>query len=167
MSTLRIAGIVRQSIVDGEGLRMVLFTQGCPHSCPGCHNPETHAFDGGYDCESSVILAEFDKNPLLKGVTISGGEPFLQAEALVPLALAVKARGKDLWCYSGYTFEQLCAMAEKDSAVRELLSLLDVLVDGPYLHEQRDLTLRFRGSANQRIIYVPRVPVLGEAATAS
>ena len=147
---LRIAGVIRESIVDGPGLRFVVFTQGCTHNCEGCHNPATHALDGGHEITSDRILTEFFKNPLLKGITLSGGEPFLQAGELVPIAKAVKAGKKDVVIYTGYTLEALRAMNNDD--VNELLSYCDVLVDGPFILAQRDLTLTFKGSRNQRII---------------
>ena len=154
--TIRIAGVIRQSIVDGPGLRFVVFTQGCPHGCPGCHNPDTHDFAGGYDCAVSKILHEIDRNPLLKGLTLSGGEPFCRAGELLPLARAVRERGKDIWCYSGYRLEELFALSHKDTDVFELLHLLDVLVDGRFVEAEKDLTLRFRGSRNQRVLDVHR-----------
>lgn len=152
--TVRIAGIIRQSIVDGPGLRFVLFTQGCPHNCEGCHNPETHDYDGGYDCDINKILAAIDQNPLLKGLTISGGEPFARPGELVPLVQQVRERGKNIWCYSGYTYEQLCEMAQQDQNVHTLLSMIDVLVDGQFILAEKDLTLSFMGSRNQRTIDV-------------
>lgn len=155
MSSLRIAGVARQSIVDGTGLRFTLFTQGCPHGCPGCHNPGTHDFSGGYDCSTEKILWELDANPLLRGVTLSGGEPLCQAAALLPLARALPGRGLDIWCYTGYTLEELLVMTARDKPLAELLTLIDVLVDGRYMEAQRDLTLRFRGSRNQRILDLP------------
>ena len=147
---LRIAGVIRESIVDGPGLRFVVFTQGCTHNCEGCQNPATHALDGGYEITSDRILTEFFKNPLLKGITLSGGEPFLQAHDLVPIAKAVKESKKDVVIYTGYTLEALRAMNNDD--VNELLNWCDVLVDGPFILAQRDLTLTFKGSRNQRII---------------
>lgn len=150
METIRIAGIIRQSIVDGPGLRFVVFTQGCPHHCAGCHNPDTHDFAGGYDCPIERILAEFDKNPLLGGLTLSGGEPFCRAGELLPLVRAVKERGKNIFCYTGYTLEELRALP--GPAVGELLGLIDTLVDGRFVLAERDLTLPFRGSRNQRVI---------------
>lgn len=151
-TTIRIAGIVRESIVDGPGIRLVVFTQGCPHHCEGCHNPQSHDFEAGYDCELSKITAELDKNPLLSGVTFSGGEPFCQPQALHELALEVKKRGLSLMTYSGYTYEQLVAMAKTNAAVGQLLEDTDILVDGRFVLAERDLTLTFRGSRNQRII---------------
>ena len=105
--TVRIAGIVRESIVDGPGIRFVVFTQGCPHHCPGCHNPESHDPKSGYDCEIDKIMTEIEKDPLLKGVTFSGGEPFMQPEPLAELAQKVKEHGLDLFIYTGFLFEDL------------------------------------------------------------
>lgn len=147
---LRIAGVIRESIVDGPGLRFVVFTQGCPHLCKGCHNPATHALDGGYEISHERILTEFFKNPLLKGITLSGGEPFLQPLELLPIAKAVREGGKDVVIYTGYTLEQLMNMDDENT--KELLSYCDILIDGPFILSQRDLTLTFKGSRNQRII---------------
>ena len=151
-SDLRISGLVEESIVDGPGLRFVVFTQGCPHHCPGCHNPQTHDFDGGFMISVDKILAMFDEDPLLSGMTFSGGEPFCQPGPLCELAAAVKARGKHVLIYSGYTFEQLQEMAAQQPEVERLLKLCDTLVDGPFIEELKDLDLLFRGSSNQRII---------------
>jgi len=151
-SDLRISGVEPESIVDGPGFRYVIFTQGCPHGCPGCHNPQTHDFAGGEPANVPAILAEIAADPLLQGVTFSGGEPFCQPEPLCDIARAVKGMGKDVVVYSGYTLEQLLEMGERDPAVQELLGLCDTLIDGPYVEAQRDLTLRYRGSANQRVI---------------
>ena len=147
---MRIAGIVNDSIVDGPGLRLAIFAQGCPHHCPGCHNPESHDFAGGSDMDTEKIIARMDANPLLDGITLTGGEPFEQPDACRILADAAHARGLNVWAYSGYTFEHLCAVPEK----RRLLEACDVLVDGPFLLEERSLDLRFRGSKNQRVLKV-------------
>ncbi|MCI8855981.1 MAG: anaerobic ribonucleoside-triphosphate reductase activating protein [Clostridiaceae bacterium] len=152
-NTLRIAGTVGESIVDGPGIRYVIFTQGCPHGCPGCHNPETHDFAGGHEIDTETLLAEIRRNGLVSGVTFSGGEPFEQAEALLPLARQLKADGRHLMAYSGYTYEQL--IADSRAGVRGLLEQLDLLVDGRYEAEHRSLELRFRGSTNQRVLDVP------------
>ncbi|MBQ5796932.1 MAG: anaerobic ribonucleoside-triphosphate reductase activating protein [Firmicutes bacterium] len=149
---LRLSGVISESIVDGPGFRYVVFTQGCPHGCPGCHNPQTHDFNGGTLIDPLTLLPEIDENPLLAGVTFSGGEPFCQPEALLPLAREIKARGLHLLIFSGYTYEQLQAMAASSEATAQLLQLCDTLIDGPYIEEQRDLTLQFRGSANQRVL---------------
>jgi len=147
---IRIAGIVEESIVDGDGLRLTVFTQGCPHHCPGCQNPGTHSANGGRDADTDDILLLIDANPLLDGITFSGGEPFLQPSPLTKLAREAKARGLDVWSYTGYTLEAL--IAKKNPAIDALLKEIDVLVDGRYEERLRDLTLNFRGSSNQRII---------------
>lgn len=154
-STIRLAGVVRESIVDGPGLRFTIFCQGCPHGCEGCHNPATHDFEGGYDCEISKILAAIDENPLLDGVTFSGGEPMCQPEAFLLLAREIKKRNLDIVIFTGYEFEELLEMAKTDGALKELLELADLLIDGRFVLADRDLTLKFRGSTNQRIIDVP------------
>lgn len=150
MSELCLAGIVGDSITDGPGIRLTVFVQGCPHHCPGCHNPQTWPFAGGYTSTSEEVLAQIEANPLLGGVTFSGGEPFCQAAALLPLAEAIKNLGLELAVYTGYTFEELLNLP--DPAVKQLLALTDTLIDGPYLEAERNLELNFRGSANQRIL---------------
>ena len=149
---IRIAGVVRESIVDGPGLRFTVFCQGCPHDCKGCPNMATHDFSGGYDCELSTILDAIDQNPLLDGVTFSGGEPMCQPEAFYNLAVQVKERGLNIVTYTGFTYEELITMGESNIGVKKLMDLTDILVDGRFVLEERDLTLPFRGSANQRLI---------------
>lgn len=158
--TLRIAGTIGESIVDGPGFRYVIFTQGCPHHCPGCHNPETHDFAGGTEIDSDVLVQDILKNPLLSGVTFSGGEPFCQAEGLCAVADGLGGK-KPLMAYTGYTFEQLLELP--DPWVRELLHRLTLLVDGPYVQAERGLELKFRGSANQRVLDVPKSLAAGAA----
>lgn len=128
---------MEESIVDGPGLRFVVFTQGCPHHCKGCHNPQTHDFNGGEERDVRAIFEMFMENPLLSGITFSGGEPFVQPQPLCILARLVKGAGKNIVVYSGYTFEQLKAMGEKNPAVLELLGLCDTLIDGPFIEEQK------------------------------
>ena len=149
-NNLRLCGIEPESIVDGPGFRYVVFVQGCPHNCKGCHNPQSHAFDGGYDRSIESIIGEIKENPLLTGVTFSGGEPFCQAEGLYNLAVEVKKLNKNIYVYSGFTYEQL--IKKEDPYIKKLLSVCDVLIDGPYVEEKRNLLLKFRGSENQRII---------------
>lgn len=149
---VRLAGVTRDSIVDGEGLRMVVFVQGCPHHCPGCHNPQTHDPTGGYETDTEELLKELAANTLEQGITLSGGEPFCQCEAMLELARGARAMGRDVWIYSGWTFEELLADEEKAELLREC----DVLVDGRYVESMRTLALPFRGSANQRVIDVRR-----------
>lgn len=149
---LRIAGTISESIVDGPGFRYVIFTQGCPHHCPGCQNPQTHPFEGGELKNTDELMQEIMSDPLVSGVTFSGGEPFCQPEALTELAKQAHAKGKNIFCYTGYTYEQLIDRA--NPAEHALLEQVDILVDGRYEQEQRDLLLKFRGSRNQRLIDV-------------
>lgn len=153
--TIQIAGVVKQSIVDGPGLRFTVFVQGCPHHCIGCHNESTWDFQGGFSVTPEKIITEMKKNPLLQGITLSGGEPMEQAESLIPLAKAVKKMGKDVFCYTGYAFEKLLNHTSHPFPL-ELLHWCDWLVDGPFVKEQRDLSLCFRGSKNQRILNIPQ-----------
>lgn len=157
---LRIAGVLQNSIVDGPGLRYVIFAQGCPHHCKGCHNPQTHDFAKGRDADIEEILSQIEKNSLLGGVTFSGGEPFSQAEAFLLLARYLKAHGKHLMVYTGYLLEELQKSSSK--AIQELLELTDILVDGPFIMEERDLTLAYRGSKNQRVIDMKKTRATGE-----
>ncbi|WP_445888980.1 anaerobic ribonucleoside-triphosphate reductase activating protein [Desulfurispora sp.] len=152
---LRLAGIVEESVVDGPGLRLVVFAQGCPHRCPGCHNPHTWDERGGELVPLAAVLEKVARNPLLQGITLSGGEPFGQAAALAALAAAVRRAGLDVMTYSGYTWEELLEMAGQWPDVHRLLRQTDYLVDGPFVLARRTLHLPFRGSANQRIIDVP------------
>ena len=157
---LELSGIARDSIVDGPGIRTTVFAQGCPHHCPGCHNPETWEFGCGTPVPEEGILEMVKENPLCRGVTFSGGEPFAQAEAFAALARLLKENGYEVASYTGYTFEQLLLGTK---AQRELLQTLDVLIDGPFIQAQRSLELSFRGSANQRILDVPASLSAGHA----
>ena len=157
---LDLAGIVNDSIVDGPGIRMTVFAQGCPHHCRGCHNPETWAFGCGTPMEEEHIVDIVATNPLCRGVTFSGGEPFAQAEGFSKLAQLLKDRGYEVASYSGYTFEHLLNGTQ---AQQELLQSIDVLIDGPYVHAQRSLEIAFRGSRNQRIIDVKKSLAIGKA----
>ena len=163
-NSIRIAGVVRESIVDGPGFRFVVFCQGCPHACEGCHNPETHDFAGGKEIKIERLLEEIDKDKLLAGVTFSGGEPFCQPEGFLELGKRVKERGLTITVFSGYTFEQLTEMSIQNEAIRELMEITDILIDGPYVKSLRDLTLQFRGSSNQRIIDMNVTKKVGEMA---
>ena len=149
---IRFSGIISESVVDGDGFRFAVFTQGCPHHCKGCHNPQTWDFSGGEFIDVDEIVEKIKKNPLLSGVTFSGGEPFMQPEALTELAQKVHGMGLDVWSWSGFTFEQILSDPKK----KGLLDNIDVLVDGPFVLSERDLSLRFRGSRNQRVIDVKR-----------
>lgn len=149
---LRLFGCVNDSIVDGPGLRYSIFVQGCYHNCLGCHNPESHDVNGGYLKDIEEILKEIDENPLLDGVTLSGGEPMLQVEALIELSKEIKKRNLNIVLYSGYTYEQII----NDVIKKRLLELCDMLVDGKFELEKRSLSLLYRGSSNQRLINVQK-----------
>lgn len=157
---IRLAGVVPESIVDGPGYRLAVFVQGCPHACPGCHNPKTHDFAGGYLGDTGDVIAQMGRNPLVRGVTLTGGEPMMQAKALCEIASAAREKGLNVWCYTGYTLE---ALEQEGNAERmRLLSLVDVLVDGPYLAHERSLDLLYRGSKNQRLIDMKKTLQDGE-----
>jgi len=148
MGEIRIAGIVEESIVDGPGIRMVIFTQGCNHNCRGCHNPETHGFHGGRLIHRDKIIQMIKENPLLDGLTFSGGEPFEQAIECSILAKNAKSLGLNIVTYSGYTFEEIL----KKEEFRPLLEQTDILIDGKFEIDKKSQILKFRGSKNQRII---------------
>lgn len=154
-SEFRLAGVIRESIVDGPGFRFVVFAQGCPHHCEGCHNPETHDFGGGYISNTDNIINAVKKDSLLSGITLSGGEPFCQAESFAVLARLVKEMGLNVMAYTGFTFEQLQGSFDKHPEYKKLLEYTDILIDGKFELSKRSLALRFRGSTNQRVINVP------------
>jgi anaerobic ribonucleoside-triphosphate reductase activating protein len=147
---IRLSGIEKESIVDGPGLRYVLFSQGCIHMCPGCHNPQTHGFTGGEMYDAEDLVREICENPLLSGVTFSGGDPFNQAEAFSFIAKLLKEKGMDIWSYTGYTIEEL--RSSRDPFQKELLAQVDVLVEGRFVQSLRTLSKPFAGSSNQRVI---------------
>ncbi|MCD7955365.1 MAG: anaerobic ribonucleoside-triphosphate reductase activating protein [Lachnospiraceae bacterium] len=149
---LDLAGIVSDSIVDGPGIRTTIFCQGCPHHCPGCQNPETWPFGTGTPMEPEAVAQIIRQNPLVCGVTFSGGEPFAQAGEFARLGRLLKADGYEIAAYTGFLFEQLL---EGTREQRQLLETIDVLVDGPFLMKEKSLELNFRGSKNQRILDVP------------
>ena len=157
---MRIYGLVQDSIVDGPGFRFSCFVQGCPHRCPGCHNPDSHDPGGGREMAVEEVAAQL-LGPMTDGLTLSGGEPFAQAEDCLALARAAHAHGLNVWSYSGWTFEHLRDRGSE--AQRALLAELDVLVDGPFLLEERTLALPWRGSRNQRVIDVPASLAAGAA----
>jgi anaerobic ribonucleoside-triphosphate reductase activating protein len=153
--TIRLANDLQfDSIVDGEGIRAVLWTQGCPHKCKGCHNPETHSFKDGKKVNIDDLKKELISVTGQDGLTLSGGEPFSQAKECYQIAKYAKEIGLNIWCYSGYTFEELLLMEKNNPYIIALLNNIDVLVDGKFILEEVDLNLKFRGSSNQRIIDV-------------
>ena len=150
MSELRICGIENDSIVDGPGIRLAVFVQGCPHRCKGCHNPQSHDMNGGYIMTDTEILEMVKANPLLDGVTFSGGEPFCQATALAELAKEIHKLGLNIMTYTGYEYEELLKSAD----FMPLLVQTDILVDGKFEEDKKSIDLVFKGSSNQRIIDV-------------
>ena len=160
---MRIAGLVQDSIVDGPGLRFTVFAQGCERCCDGCQNPSAMDLDGGSEMAVGEIIAEMDINPLTDGLTLTGGEPFLQAADCVLLAAAAREKGLNVWIYSGATFEELLVLADSDSSVGELLGLCDVLVDGRFILGERSLSVKWRGSRNQRVVDLPKSLAAGQA----
>lgn len=150
--SINVAGFANDSIVDGPGLRFVIFCQGCKHNCPSCHNPQTHAFGVGIDYDTSLILQMIRKNPLCSAVTFSGGEPMEQASSCMQLAARLKRLGYETACYTGYTWEEIIQNGSMEQL--DFLLYLDILVDGRFVLALRNLDLRFRGSSNQRIINV-------------
>lgn len=154
MSKIRIAGYVDDSIVDGPGIRFTIFTQGCAHHCFNCHNPETWDFDKGKDVDIDELISKIKRNPLLQGITLSGGDPLYQVNACLELVKKVKELNADLdiIIYTGFTFEELAINFKKNNDLLSLLKLSDILIDGKYEDSLRDLTLKFRGSSNQRVI---------------
>ena len=151
---VQIAALMNDSIVDGPGLRYAIYVQGCPHRCKGCHNPQTHPFDGGTEMDTEDIWNEIEENPLLSGITLSGGDPLCQPKPMAEIAKKAKESGLSVWCYTGYFFEDL--IKDQDDDVMALLRYTDVLVDAPFVLEERTLELPFRGSKNQRLVDVPR-----------
>jgi anaerobic ribonucleoside-triphosphate reductase activating protein len=160
---LNLSGVVSESIVDGPGIRMTIFTQGCPHHCKGCHNPETWAFEPRHPGDVDKILKVAMSNPILQGLTFSGGEPFCQAEALAELAVKCHENGLNVMSYTGYTFEELIAGKDEHPEWIHLLENCDYLVDGKFELDKRSLVLLFRGSKNQRFLDVKKSLEAGKA----
>ena len=149
---IKISGIVKESTVDGPGFRYVVFTQGCPHHCKGCHNPQTHSFDGGSYIDIDTILEDIKKNPLLRGVTISGGEPFMQAKKIAKLLSKIDRKKFSTIVYTGFLYEDLLNNANENNGYMDLLKQADLLIDGKFEEDLMDENLLFRGSSNQRVI---------------
>ena len=149
---IKISGIVKESTVDGPGFRYVVFTQGCPHHCKGCHNPQTHSFDGGSYIDIDTILEDVKKNHLLRGVTISGGEPFMQAKKIAKLLSKIDRKKLSTIVYTGFLYEDLLNNANENNGYMDLLKQADLLIDGKFEEDLMDENLLFRGSSNQRVI---------------
>ena len=151
------------SIVDGEGIRTVIWFQGCPHKCPSCHNPESHALDAGFEVNLVDLLSEIGELEYQDGITLSGGEPMLQPHAVCEIASLVKTLGMSVWCWSGFTFEELLGIAKHNPVYIECLKNIDVLVDGKFEIAKKSLSCKFRGSTNQRILDVQKSLKKGSA----
>lgn len=147
---MRLAGKIKHSFVNGPGTRYVVFFQGCPHHCPGCQNPDTHNFAGGYEDDISEVLHRIHNAKFLDGITLSGGEPFYQPEAAAEIAADAQKQGLSVWAYTGWTYEQLLT----DPNAVDILTHVDILVDGPYIQTRRSDLFMWRGSSNQRLIDV-------------
>jgi len=150
------ADLQTDSIVDGPGLRAVIWTQGCSHNCPGCQNPSTHDFNGGGLVPLEMVYDAIDELEYHTGITFSGGDPMFQPEACNEIAIYARKKGLDIWVYSGFTFEELMEISKNKPIYKEFLENIDVLVDGKFILEQRDLSLLFRGSRNQRLVDVKK-----------
>ena len=144
--------LMPDSIVDGEGIRAVLWTQGCLHKCPGCQNPQTHSFDDGFLIDIEEVKEQIDALEGQDGITFSGGDPFYQVEECIEIAKYIKSKKMNIWCYTGFTYETLIKLAKDNPKIIEFLKLIDVLVDGPFILEKKSLDCVFRGSTNQRVL---------------
>ena len=152
--TINLSGIAYESLVNGPGMRRVFFAQGCKHNCKGCFNPDTHDFNGGEERDMDELIRDTLSNPILRGVTFSGGDPWEQADKFAYMAKAFKDKGLDIWCYTGYTYEYIIENKDNVLGWNELLNNIDVLVDGKFEEEKMQDGLKFKGSINQRIIDV-------------
>lgn len=156
------ADLQTDSIVDGPGLRAVIWTQGCAHNCKGCHNPSTHDFNGGALVPIEIVCEAISELKYHTGITFSGGDPMYQPEACNEIAKYSKSLGYNIWVYTGFTFEEIIKMSEKKPIYKDFLNNIDVLVDGKFILEERNLNLLFRGSNNQRLIDVPKTLAIGK-----
>lgn len=154
--TIRLSGIAYESLVNGPGMRRVFFAQGCMHNCKDCFNPDTHDFNGGEERDMDELISDTLKNPILKGVTFSGGDPFEQADKFAYMAKSFKDNGLNVWSYTGYTYEYIIDNKDKRPGWSELLNNIDVIVDGKFEVEKMQDGLKYRGSTNQRIIDVKK-----------
>lgn len=161
---MNISGYYPESINEGEGVRAVIYISGCRHFCKGCFNPKTWNFNYGEEfneAKQEQIIDDLIGNPLLQGLTLCGGDPFFSARELIPFIQKVRERASwlNIWSYTGFTFDEILL----DSTMLELLSLIDVLIDGKFVQEEKDLSLLFRGSSNQKIVDVPSSLKAGHA----
>lgn len=162
---VRLSGIAFESLVNGPGLRRVIFAQGCIHNCKGCFNPDTHDMQGGQMMNMDKIIEDIKNNPLIKGVTFSGGDCLEQADKFAYMAKEIKKLGLNIWCYTGYTYEYIIENRDKRVGWNELLNSIDVLIDGKFEKDKRDASLRYKGSSNQRIIDIKESLKSGKVVT--
>jgi anaerobic ribonucleoside-triphosphate reductase activating protein len=162
---IRLAGVIYESLSNGPGLRRVLFSQGCRHKCKGCFNPHTHSFYGGELMDMDDIIEDIINNPMIRGVTFSGGDPLDQADKFAYIAKRIKESGKSVWSYTGYTFEEILSGSRENTSWDKLLNYVDVLIDGKFDIDKKDEKLKFRGSTNQRIIDIKKSLITGEVCT--
>ncbi|NFL64932.1 anaerobic ribonucleoside-triphosphate reductase activating protein [Clostridium botulinum] len=151
---IRLSGIAYESLVNGPGIRRVFFSQGCNHNCKGCFNPDTHDFNGGEERNIDELIEDVLCNPMIKGITFSGGDPFERADEFSYMAKIFKENNKNIWCYTGYIFEYINDNLERNKGWKDLINNLDVLVDGKFEEDKKEDGLKFKGSSNQRIIDV-------------
>lgn len=157
-STVRLAGICYNSLVNGPNMRRVFFFQGCRHNCPGCFNPDTHDFNKGKVFNIADLVKDTVADTTVHGVTLSGGDPLEQADAAATMAEMFSMLGYNVWCYTGYVFEDLLVIMKEDNNICRLLHSVDVIVDGKFVKELSNNEIhfmKFKGSENQRIINVP------------
>lgn len=159
---IRLSGIAYESLVNGPGLRRVFFSQGCKHDCIGCFNPDTHNFNGGELRNMDELIEDVAINPMIKGITFSGGDPLEQADKFAYMAKKFKDLKLNIWCYTGYKFEDILRKFDEKKELKELLENIDVLVDGKFEIGNKKDGLKFRGSSNQRIIDVKKSLESGE-----
>ncbi|OFI06157.1 7-carboxy-7-deazaguanine synthase [Clostridium acetireducens DSM 10703] len=163
---IQVAGFLDNSLVNGQGLRSVLFVSGCRHNCLGCHNKEMQSFNYGDALDIDIVLDRIKRNiPIIRGVTFSGGEPFEQSEALWILAKKIKELKLSIWCYTGYTYEYIISHVSENKYWNNMLKYIDVLIDGKFEEDKKDLNIKYRGSKNQRIIDVKKSLDLGKIVT--
>lgn len=149
---IRIAGLTKESVVDGPGIRYVVFAQGCAHNCVDCHNKETHDFLGGVEIDIDELLIDIHKRKYIDGVTLSGGDPFYQPKEFAYLAEQLKKDSINVMAYTGFIYEEII----KDDKMKALLKNIDTLMDGPFIKEKKTYKMSFRGSSNQRMIDVKK-----------
>lgn len=164
-NTIRLSGIAYESLVNGPGMRRVFFSQGCKHNCKGCFNPDTHDFKSGEEKDMDQLISDTLKNPILRGVTFSGGDPWEQADKFAYMARTFKENGLNVWSYTGYTYEYILENKDDRLGWSELLDNIDILVDGKFEKEKMKDGLKYRGSTNQRVIDVKESLKLNKAIT--